>query len=395
MGCGFSNSSATVREANSPDFQSSADTFHRNRTKTKETMIQAFSRIDDEILALENLSPGSRLTTAEAWIDHLQSIKLKIDDTTMTIQSERLNTMEPISEIDETTLDDLSTPSTADRDQGDLIKVKKLAVKLQVAFDIKKASENEEFLARISRSMMEVELQRLKMDMVDHARKRVDTLSDSFNNLRQLYLEQDGLIASVSGGTYNSSLEQELDSELEAVREIRDRLSGVAEQWRTASNLMAAAAKGSLQAYEYWCLIEQSKIAPERIQLALDTRTACFSSLVALDCAQQSLPQVEIPFITLRQCSAVRHSLIYILTDMANENRYKHTKNVLEAYQTNTAKAVEWLFATYKKTLDEDLTTQIDNIKVLAFRLRRERVRHFKEIVGNKMYTRPFIKMPS
>ena len=64
--------------------------------------------------------------SAEAWIDHLQSIKLKVDDTTMTIQSERLNTMEPISEIDETTLDDLSTPSTADRDQGDLIKVKKV-----------------------------------------------------------------------------------------------------------------------------------------------------------------------------------------------------------------------------------------------------------------------------
>lgn len=271
----------------------------------------------------------------------------------------------------------------------------KLAVKLQVAFDVNKASENEEFLARISRSMMEVELHRLKLDMVEHARKRVETLTDSFSKLRQLYLEQDGLIASVSGGTYHSTVEQELDSELEALREIRDRLSGVSEQWRTASNLMAAAAKGSVQAYEYWLLVEQSKIASERIQLALDTRAACFSSLVALDCAQQSLPQVEIPYITLRQCSAVRHSLIYILTDMANENRFSHTKNVLEAYQMNTAKAVEWLFATYKKTLDEDLTAQIDNIKVLAFRLRRERVRHFKEIVGNKLYTKPFIKMPS
>ena len=33
MGCGFSNSSATVREANSPDFESSAGTFNRSRTK--------------------------------------------------------------------------------------------------------------------------------------------------------------------------------------------------------------------------------------------------------------------------------------------------------------------------------------------------------------------------
>lgn len=260
---------------------------------------------------------------------------------------------------------------------------------------MKKAADNEEFVARISRGMMEVELQRLKMDMIEHASKRIDSLTESFHHLRQLYLEQDGLIASVSGGTYNSSVEQDLDIELESSREIRDRLSGVAEQWRAASNLMGAAAKGSLQAYEYWLLVGPSKIPSERIQLALDTRAACHSSLVAIECAQQALPQVEIPFITMRQCSAVRHAIVYILTDMANENRYKHTKNVLESYQSNTAKAIDWLYATYKKSLDEDLTSQIDNIKVLAFRLRRERIRHFKEIVGNKMYTRPFIKMPS
>jgi hypothetical protein len=243
--------------------------------------------------------------------------------------------------------------------------------------------------------MMEVELQRLKQDMIEHARKRVETLTESFNHLRDLYLEQDGLIASISGGTYNSTLEQDLDSELESSREIRDRLSGVTEQWRTCSNLMGASAKGALQAYEYWSLAGPSQNAAERIQLALDARTACHSSLVAFECAQNSLPQVEIPYVTLRQCSAIRHAIVYILTDMANENRYKHTKSVLDAYQTNTAKALEWIHATYKKSLDEDLTAQIDNIKVLAFRLRRERVKNYKDIVGNKIYARPFIKMPS
>lgn len=39
-----------------------------------ETMIEAFTRLDAEILGLENLSPGSRLTTAEAWVEHLQVI---------------------------------------------------------------------------------------------------------------------------------------------------------------------------------------------------------------------------------------------------------------------------------------------------------------------------------
>lgn len=233
---------------------------------------------------------------------------------------------------------------------------------MQVALDANKASEHEEFLARVSRSSMEMELHRLKIDMIEHAKQRLDSLNESFNRLRDLYLEQDSLIASVSGGTYNSTLEQNLDSELEASREIRDRLSGVSEQWRTASNLLGAAAKGSLQAFEFWSLIASTKVPSERIQLALDTRSACHSSLIAIECSQQALPQVEIPFVTQRQCSAVRHAIIYILTDIANENRYNHTKTVLESYQTNATKAVDWIHVTYKKTLDEDLSSQIGNI---------------------------------
>lgn len=227
-----------------------------------------------------------------------------------------------------------------------------------------KAKEHEEFLAKISRSAMEIELQHLKKDMVEHAKQRFNSLTESFNRLRDLYLEQDSLLASVSGGTYNSTLEQDLDSELEASREIRDRLSGVSEQWRTASNLIGASAKGSLQAIEFWSLIASSKIPSERIQLILDTRTACHSSLVALECAQQALPQVEIPFVTLRQCSAVRHAILYIITDVADENRYNHTKNVLESYRTNTAKAVDWIHATYKKSLEEDLSLQIGKFMI-------------------------------
>lgn len=109
-------------------------------------MVQAFTRIDDEILRLENLSAGSRLTTgnyfnllhhhhfmrkivdlAEAWHDHLHNITLHVDDTsTMSIHDRAALLMEPISEIDEQSLDEIpSTPSTSvDREQSDIIKVK-------------------------------------------------------------------------------------------------------------------------------------------------------------------------------------------------------------------------------------------------------------------------------
>ncbi|CRK94445.1 CLUMA_CG007952, isoform A [Clunio marinus] len=378
MGCGFSSSSSGVfGDPTSPEF--------RTNLKSTETVIGAFTRLDEHILTLENLSPGSRLTTAEAWVEHLEKLQLTVDDTITDRQQ-----LDVISELDETILEDEKDLLTeVDQERNDIMK---LAIKLQVANDVKKALEHEEFLGRISRGVMELHSEKLRLDMIEHGRKRIETLIESFNQLRELYLEQDNLIASISGGTYNSSLEQELDMELETAREIRDRLSGVAEQWRTSSNLLRAAAKAALQAFEFWSLVEASDTASERVQLALDTRDACQSSLTALSCAQQALPQVEIPFVTLRQSSAVKHALIYILTDMANEKRYSHTKTVMESFHTSATKAVEWIHATYKKTLDGDLTAQIDNIKVLTFRLRKERIKHYKNIVGNKVYIRPQIK---
>ena len=88
-------------------------------------MIEAFTRLDGEILAQENLSPGSRLTTAEAWVEHLENIQLKIDD----MMSDK-PPLDVISEIDETVLDDdklQQLPSSAnEKERNDIIKVKKV-----------------------------------------------------------------------------------------------------------------------------------------------------------------------------------------------------------------------------------------------------------------------------
>lgn len=83
-------------------------------------MIEAFTRLDSEILALENLAPGARLTTAEAWVEHLENMQLKVDD--MTSDKPPLDV---ISEIDESILDDEKTPASAmERERNDIVKVK-------------------------------------------------------------------------------------------------------------------------------------------------------------------------------------------------------------------------------------------------------------------------------
>lgn len=66
--------------------------------------------------------------------------------------------------------------------------------------------------------------------------------------------------------------------------------------------------------------------------------------------------------------------------------RYRHTKEVFEAYEKNTSKALEWLHETYKRTLKKDLDDAEDSVLGLAKKLRQERLRGFSEIVGNRIH---------
>ncbi|XP_029708670.1 uncharacterized protein LOC109407434 isoform X2 [Aedes albopictus] len=358
--------------------------------KPIETATQAYQRLDEEICALESTSPGPRLLTAEAWIEHLETVFQKSDATselydhdTNLILDVRLNDV-PNGGVGLSSSETAEAASNRGRDD-----TAKLAIKLDIAVDPVQAARQEEFIARISRSAMGLEARSYHTDTIDHARARIIKLRQSFVRLQALYLELDRLIVTANNGAYVSTQEQHLDEELESAREIRDRLGGVTEQWRTAGLLMRAALKGLLQAVEYWSLVGQTSTAPEKISLALDCRSVCHGSLIALEVAQAALPQVEIPFVTLRQQSAVKHGLIYMLTDMVNPARYRHTKYVLEGFQANVDKSVKWLHDTFTGTLKKDFDEADQTVISIAKKLREIRKQYVSQRLGHKPYVRP------
>ncbi len=63
----------------------------------------------------------------------------------------------------------------------------------------------------------------------------------------------------MSGGTYTSKTEQQLDDQLEVARQIRDKIGAVAEQWHTSANLLKASTKSAILAVECWNLVEPSR----------------------------------------------------------------------------------------------------------------------------------------
>lgn len=63
-----------------------------------------------------------------------------------------------------------------------------------------------------------------------------------------------------------------------------------------------------------------------KISAASDSRGSVLGALIAFRCAQEALPQVEIQHVTNRQAVAVGHANEYMFTDIANPERYQHTR---------------------------------------------------------------------
>nr|XP_040239358.2 uncharacterized protein LOC120959783 isoform X2 [Anopheles coluzzii] len=367
--------------------------------KQSESFVEAYRRLDEEICALESTTPGPRLMTAEAWVELLNSAKKGGVEQGVTVPPPQ---PPPPPLPNEVMLANGTVPNggvfrrpiMAEKDhlaESARAELVKIILKLDIVSNQFKAAQQEEFVARLSRTAMDQEADHFREEMIVHARKRALTLRKDFERLKRLYAEQDQLLSTVYSGAYGTVNEQTLDTELEAARDVRDRLGGAVEQWRIAGGLLRAAAKGLHQVVDYWELLRPSKSAAETIELALDARSTCHGALMALEAAQAALPSVEIPYITVRQQSAVRHALIYLLTDMVNPARYQHTRDVFGVFSANVAKAVHWLHECYSETLKQDLDSADQVATLLAKNLREERLRHIGSRMPNRVYVRPAI----
>lgn len=124
----------------------------------------------------------------------------------------------------------------------------------------------------------------------------------------------------------------------------------------------------------------------DKITAATDCRSSLLGSLIAFKCAQEALPQVEIPHITCRQTVAVGHANEYLFTDIANLDRYQHTKQVLNAYHNSLSKSINWLHDVFQKTLKKDIQEAENDVKSLSGKLRKIRSDYIRTKIGYQMY---------
>lgn len=127
-----------------------------------------------------------------------------------------------------------------------------------------------------------------------------------------------------------------------------------------------------------------------KISAASECRQSVLGAITAFRCAQEALPQVEIQHITNRQAVAVGHANEYMFTDIANPDRYQHTRRVLDAFHQGLNKSTIWLHEIFQETLKKDFENAEKDVRTLAKELRQLRSDYFQSsAVGNQPYVPP------
>ncbi|TMW50307.1 hypothetical protein DOY81_004627, partial [Sarcophaga bullata] len=169
-----------------------------------------------------------------------------------------------------------------------------LALNLGIVGDVQKASTHEDFFAQLSETALHLLTIHCYNEILEHTKIRLKTLMESYAELNELYVNHDGIIAFISGGTYMSRLEESLDAQLEVARDVRDKLGSTLEQWRICGLLLRASANSATQGLKKWRKLKTIVNPKEKLETALSCRKDLQASLVSLECAQLSLPHVEI-----------------------------------------------------------------------------------------------------
>lgn len=167
--------------------------------QTKSTLVEKYVSLDLRISAIENMCPGPRLATAEAWVDHLQ-IRLKKLQESAPMPPQVNGTVQLHNNTGgSSTINVLSNSKSLpngvhSKYESQSTDIARLALNLSVLEDIHKASSNEDFFAKLSQTSLDEMTIKFYEEIIDHAKDRAKGLLAAFTQLSELYVEQDGII---------------------------------------------------------------------------------------------------------------------------------------------------------------------------------------------------------
>ncbi|KAI1280557.1 hypothetical protein HDE_13704 [Halotydeus destructor] len=243
------------------------------------------------------------------------------------------------------------------------------------------SKDEEQFMDVLNRQeVLEKELETL-VQQRDNLKMDIDQMNKNGNKLNELFAKRDEILDTIFQGQYGSTVEQQLEKELDWLLEQKHHVDQAHFRWKQAQLLCRESCSQLSEAIQKWK--DLTSIAPdsdneEKYFAVAEARNLLVSASQNIQGALRYLPNINVPYCSSKEAETLEKAISYVFTDMQTRERHEHALNCYQTTYKRVAALSQWLGQVINSTISRDLGEISDNCKSKASELRNERIRLIK-----------------
>lgn len=233
-----------------------------------------------------------------------------------------------------------------------------------------------------------------------HLEEQIKKTAMEVSQLQASVDEREDMLQQLFGGTYGSSLEDELESEYNRASQRLGHVKAFAGHWDAAIVYCKKSYEQMSTGYQYWVkaspnnypdqvqALSQGVVVPAQLQLVADARSWLLASTTNLTTAVRILLdtlKVQIPYCHPPELDTLNKAIHHIFIDSRTADRHHHAGKVYYSMGTRSGGLNKWLEAVHTKNIQSDLAEAEQYAKQCQNALRMERLRLIRLQVQDKI----------
>ncbi|XP_072020564.1 uncharacterized protein [Amphiura filiformis] len=255
----------------------------------------------------------------------------------------------------------------------------------QYAYQMNK--EQEEYMQALNKSEIHKKELQAATRQLEALKEATQPIQKESEDLKQLYDQQDSLLASIFNGKYGSEKEFKLESNLDMMMEKKQRISVAKYKWTQSRQLISHAVNQMGLGVRRWN--DAIQVPPQNAQLryscAAEARNNFVAALQNIASAQSYLSTIKFPYCTPSEMQTLNLAITHIFTDLLTADRHRHAMDCYVVVYKRSAALVQWFDFVINKTILKDNEKVVQECSSLQKELKAERMSLIKEKVRDKL----------
>lgn len=253
------------------------------------------------------------------------------------------------------------------------------------AFDQSMSKEKAEYLEALNRE----ELIKKQLDTIQpqlgEMEKELKKEKGGIEELEKMCQEQEDLLSKIFDGAYGSELENKLESDLDLVREKRQRIGNAKYKWTNGRILLEHACNQLAFANKRWTDIKNTSLnMQEKYVIATEARNNLIAAIQNLQSCQKYLDNIDFPYCKPNEVQTLEKATNNIYVDMQSPDRHKHAGECYNVTHRRAAALLQWFDNVINTVIEKDIMESTKEEAEASKKLRAERIKLLKEKVESQ-----------